>query len=65
MGNSAAQHGMLTAGIAAGGSVVVIWIILALGRKWIAEPSVADRVGRLLGVTAIVAALVGLVVFQI
>lgn len=56
---------MTAAGIAAGGTVAVVWAILAPTRNWVAEPSWADRVGRLLGVTAILTGVVGLVVFRI
>ncbi len=51
--------------IATGGTVAVVWGAMALGRKWVAEPSVADRVGRLLGIIAIGTALVATVVFRI
>jgi len=53
------------AGIAVGGTVAVVWGVMALCRQWVAEPSWADRLGRLLGVTAIGTALIGLVVFGI
>ena len=51
--------------IAVGGTVAFVWEVMAIFRRWVAEPSWADRVGRLLGVTAIGTALVGLVVFRI
>jgi len=56
---------MTAAGIAVGGTVAVVWGILALSRNWIAEPSSADRMGRLLGVVAIGMGLAGLVVLRI
>ena len=46
--------------IAVGGTVALAWTCLALVRRWEAEPSWVDRVGRLLGATAIV---VGLIAF--
>jgi hypothetical protein len=53
------------AGIAVGGTVAVVWGVMALCRRWVAEPSWVDRVGRVLGVTAIATALVGLVISRI
>jgi hypothetical protein len=46
--------------IAVGGTVALAWTCLALARRWEAEPSWVDRMGRLLGATAIV---VGVVAF--
>jgi hypothetical protein len=46
--------------IAVGGTVALAWTCLALVRRWEAERSWIDRVGRLLGATAIV---VGLIAF--
>jgi hypothetical protein len=53
------------AGIAVGGTVALVWGVMAVCRKWVAEPSWVDRVGRILGVTAIATALIGLFVFRI
>jgi hypothetical protein len=53
------------AAIVAGETVAFVWGVMALCRRWVAEPSWPDRIGRLLGITAIGAALVGLVVFRI
>ena len=44
---------MVTA-IAVGGTVAVAWAVLALSRRWEAEPGWVDRIGRLLGAAAIV-----------
>ncbi|MFO0888604.1 MAG: hypothetical protein U0790_05580 [Isosphaeraceae bacterium] len=39
--------------VAAGCAVAVAWALLALSRKWEAEPSWVDRLGRVLGAVAI------------
>src|SRR5262249_52408390 len=46
--------------IAVGGTVALAWTGLAMVRRWEAEPSWVDRMGRLLGATAIV---VGVIAF--
>jgi hypothetical protein len=46
--------------IAVGGTVALAWTCLALVRRWETEPSWVDRMGRLIGATAIA---VGLVAF--
>ena len=46
--------------IAVGGTVALVWTCLALVRRLEAEPSWLDRMGRLLGATAIV---VGVIAF--
>jgi hypothetical protein len=51
--------------IAIGGSVAAAWLILALCRRWRAEPGWVDRLGRLLGATAIATALLGLVIYRL
>jgi hypothetical protein len=51
--------------IAVGGTVLVAWAILALSRQWESEPSWVDRMGRLIGATAIVLAVVAFVQFGI
>jgi hypothetical protein len=51
--------------IAVGGSVAVAWVGLALTGRWTSEPSWIDRLGRLLGATAIVVAVVSVLVFGI
>jgi hypothetical protein len=42
--------------ISAGGTVEVAWAGIVLGRMWKPEPSWIDRMGRALGVAAILAA---------
>jgi hypothetical protein len=42
-----------TSAVAIGASVAAAWLVLALSRKWEAEPSAIDLLGRVLGVTAI------------
>jgi hypothetical protein len=56
---------MTAAPIAVGGTVAASWLVLALSRQWKSEPGWVDRLGRILGVVAIVTALVGLVIFRI
>lgn len=51
--------------IAVGGSVAAAWLVLALFRRWKAEPGWVDRLGRLLGVIGIGTALLGLVMYLI
>ena len=51
--------------IAVGGTVTLAWALLALSRKWEAERSWVDRLGRLLGVAAIVTGAVAYSVFGI
>jgi hypothetical protein len=46
--------------IAVGGTVALAWTCLALVRKWEAERSWVDRVGRFLGATAILVGLIAL-----
>ena len=46
--------------IAVGGTVALAWTCLALVRRWEAEPSWVDRMGRLLGATAIVVGIIAL-----
>jgi hypothetical protein len=43
--------------LAIAGTVAVAWVVLAVSRRWAAEPSWIDRLGRFLGVSWIVAAL--------
>jgi hypothetical protein len=49
----------------AGGTVALAWACLALARRWEAEPSWVDRLGRFLGMTAISAGLLALLKFGI
>jgi hypothetical protein len=51
--------------IAVGGTVALAWACLALSRKWEAESSWIDRMGRLLGATAIAVGLLALMKFGI
>jgi hypothetical protein len=51
--------------IAVGSAVAISWTILALSRRWQAEPGWPDRMGRSLGATAICAALLHAVVYRI
>jgi hypothetical protein len=51
--------------IAVGGTVALAWAGLALGRRWEAEPSWVDRMGRLLGAMAIAVAMIACSVFGI
>src|SRR5262249_9569917 len=51
--------------LAVGGTVLVAWAALALSRQWESEPSWVDRMGRLIGATAIVVAIVAFVQFGI
>jgi hypothetical protein len=51
--------------IVVGGTVAAAWVILALIRRWKAEPGWVDRMGRLLGAMAIGAALLGWVMYRI
>jgi hypothetical protein len=51
--------------IAVGGTVAVAWFLLALSRRWHAEPGWVDRLGRLLGAAALAAALLGVVIDRI
>jgi hypothetical protein len=51
--------------IAAGGTVAVAWVVLAMSRKWKVGLGSVDLVGRLLGATAIATALLGLIVHRI
>lgn len=51
--------------VAVGGTVMLAWALLALSRKWEAEPGWVDRLGRLLGFGAIVAGAVAYSVFGI
>jgi hypothetical protein len=51
--------------IAIGGSVAAAWVVLALCRRWRAEPGWLDRLGRLLGAAAIGTALLGLVIYRL
>jgi hypothetical protein len=51
--------------VAVGGTVIVAWAILALSRQWESEPSWVDRMGRLIGATAIVVAIVAYAKFGI
>jgi hypothetical protein len=44
--------------IAEGGTVALAWTCLALVRKWEAEPSWVDRMGRLIGATAILVSVI-------
>ena len=56
--------GTVTA-IAVGGTVAIAWTCLALGRRWEAEPNWVDRMGRLLGASAIAVAMLAYSVFGI
>jgi hypothetical protein len=49
--------------IAVGGTVALAWTFLALFRRWEVEPSWVDRMGRLLGATAIVVGAIAFLVF--
>jgi hypothetical protein len=51
--------------IAVGGTVALAWVCLALCRKWEAEPSWLDRMGRFLGATAIAVGMLAFSVFGI
>jgi hypothetical protein len=51
--------------IAVGGTVAVAWLVLAVSGNWRVEPGWIDRLGVLLGATAISAALFGLVISRI
>jgi hypothetical protein len=51
--------------IVIGGTVATAWVVLALIRRWKAEPGWVDCIGRLLGVMAIGTALLGLVMYRI
>jgi hypothetical protein len=51
--------------IAVGTAVAISWVILAVSRRWRAEPGWPDRIGRLLGAAAIAAALLDAVVYRI
>jgi hypothetical protein len=51
--------------VAVGATVAVAWAALVCCRRWSAEPGWVDRVGRLLGATAIGIALLGLIIFRI
>ena len=51
--------------IVVGGTVAAAWVVLALIRRWRAEPGWLDRMGRMLGAMAIGAALLGLVMYRI
>lgn len=51
--------------IAVGAAVAISWIILALSRRWEAEPGWLDGAGRFLGATAIGVALLFTIVFRI
>jgi hypothetical protein len=56
--------GTVTA-IAVGGTVALAWTCLALSRRWEAEPSWVDSMGRLLGATAIAVGALAYSVFGI
>jgi hypothetical protein len=56
--------GTVTA-IAVGGTVALAWTCLALSRRWESEPSWVDRMGRLLGATAIAVGMLAYSVFGI
>ncbi len=51
--------------VAVGGTVTLAWALLALSRKWEGERSWVDRMGRLLGVGAIVTGAIAYSVFGI
>ncbi len=51
--------------VAVGGTVAVAWLFLGASRLWAAEPSWVDRMGRLIGGTAIAVALLALSQFGI
>ena len=53
------------AAVAVGGTVLLAWTCLLLGRKWEAERSWLDRIGRILGATAIAVGTIALSVFGI
>ena len=48
-----------------GATVTAAWVVLALSRRWNSEPGWIDRLGRILGVTAIGTALLCLAVYWI
>jgi hypothetical protein len=58
------NYGTVTA-IAVGGTVALAWTCLILGRRWEAEPTWVDRMGRLLGATAIAVGTIAFSVFGI
>jgi len=49
--------------IAVGGTVALAWTCLALVRRWEAEPSWVDRMGRILGATAIAVGVIAFLAF--
>jgi hypothetical protein len=51
--------------IAVGGTVALAWVCLALCRRWEAEPSWVDRMGRFLGAMAIAVGMLAFSVFGI
>jgi hypothetical protein len=52
-------------GIAVGSTVAAAWCVLALSRGWESERGWIDRTGRLLGVAAVAAGLLGLLIDRI
>ena len=51
--------------IAVGGTVALAWTCLALVRRWEAEPSWIDRMGRLVGAAAIVVGVIAFLSFRL
>jgi len=51
--------------VAVGGTVAVAWAFLAVSRQWETEPSWVDRMGRLIGATAIAVGLLAFTQFGI
>jgi hypothetical protein len=58
-------HPSQTVSLAVGGCVTVAWAILALSRRWQAEPGWIDRMGRWLGVAAIVRMMLGILIYAV
>lgn len=56
---------MNAAAVAMGCAVAAGWTVLVVGRKWSPEPGWVDRLGRILGWTAIVSGFISVLVFRI
>jgi hypothetical protein len=55
----------LAAGLGIGGTVVFAWVILALSARWQGEPGWIDRMGRWLGVAAVIHMVLGILQYQV
>jgi hypothetical protein len=55
----------LAACLGIGGTVVLAWVILALSRRWQVEPGWIDRMGRWLGVAAVIQMVLGILQYQV